>query len=79
MFYSRHEKNPSLLKYLIMFLIAAGLAVFFLVTDSGYDRAGVMAAAALLAGGFLGWQMLQFDDAESAKDAMTESLRNVWR
>jgi hypothetical protein len=38
-----------------------------------------MAAAALLAGGFLGWQMLQFDDAESAKDAMTESLRNVWR
>lgn len=79
MFYSRHEKNPSLLKYLIMFVAAAGMALYFLVTDTAYDRAGVMAAAALLAGSFLVWQMLQFDDVDEAKDEITENLRDVWR
>ena len=79
MFYSRREKDPSLLRYLIMFIVGAGLALFFLITDSAYDRAGVMAAAALLSGGFLVWQMLQFDDVKAAKDAMTQSLRDVWR
>jgi hypothetical protein len=78
MFYSRHEKNPSLLKYLIMFVIAAGLALFFLITDSAYDRAGVMGAAALLSGGFLVWQMLQFDDTDAAKEEITQNMRDVW-
>lgn len=78
MFYSRHEKNPSLLKYLIMFVIAAGLALFFLITDSAYDRAGVMGAAALLSGSFLVWQMLQFDDADAAKEEITQNVRDVW-
>ena len=79
MFYSRSEKDPSLFRYLIMFVVAAGLALFFLVTDSAYDRAGVMGAAACLSGGFLMWQMLQFDDVDAAKDALTQSLRDVWR
>lgn len=78
MFYPRHEKNPSLLKYLIMFIIAAGLALFFLITDSAYDRAGVMGAAALLSGSFLVWQMLQFDDADAAKEEITQNMRDVW-
>jgi len=78
MFYSRHEKNPSLLKYLIMFVIAAGLALFFLITDAAYDRAGVMGAAALLSGSFLVWQMLQFDDADAAKEEITQNMRDVW-
>lgn len=78
MFYPRHEKNPSLLKYLIMFVIAAGLALFFLITDSAYDRAGVMGAAALLSGSFLVWQMLQFDDTDAAKEEITQNMRDVW-
>lgn len=79
MFYSRHKKNPSLLKYLIMFVVAAGLALFFLITDAAYDRAGVMGAAALLAGSYLAWQMRQFDDADAAKDEVAQNLRDVWR
>lgn len=79
MFYPRHEKDPSLLKYLVMFVVAAGLAVFFLITDPAYDRAGVMGAAALLAGSFLAWQMFQYDDVSAAKEALTQSLRDVWR
>jgi len=79
MFYSRHEKDPSVLKYLIMFVVAAAAALFFLVTDSAYDRAGVMGAAALLSGSFLVWQMLQYDDVDTAKDEIAEKLRDGWR
>lgn len=78
MFYPRQEKNPSLLKYLLMFVVAAGLALFFLITDAAYDRAGVMGAAALLSGSFLVWQMLQFGDVKAAKEAITQNLRDVW-
>ncbi len=79
MFYSRHENDPSLLKYLAMFVVAAALALFFLITDSAYDRAGVMGAAALLAGSFLVWQMLRYDDVDTAKDEIAEKLRDGWR
>jgi hypothetical protein len=78
MFYPRQEKSPSLLKYLFMFIVAAGLALFFLITDSAYDRAGVMGAAALLAGSFLVWQILQFDDVGAVKEEITQRLRDVW-
>lgn len=79
MFYSRHEKNPSLLKYLVMFVVAGGLALFFLITDTAYDRAGVMGAAALLAGSFLVWQVRQYDDVDAAKEEIADKLRDGWR
>lgn len=79
MFYSRREKQPSLLRYLIMFCAAAGLALFFLVTDPTYNRAGVMGTAALLCGGYLLWQMRRFESAEAVKDEVTQPLRDLWR
>ena len=79
MFYSRREPGPSLLRHLAMFIVAVGLALFFLATDAGYDRAGVMGVAALLSGGYLGWQLRQFESVEAAKDTLVRRLRARWR
>ena len=79
MFYSRRDKRPPLLRYLVMFCVAAGLMLFFLATDPAYDRAGVMGIAALLCGGYLLWQVRQFDSPEAAKDEVIQPLRDLWR
>lgn len=78
MFYSRRETGPSLLRFLLMFIVALGLALYFAVTDTAYDRAGVMLAAALLCGGYFLWQALQFDSAYAVREKMVQRLRDVW-
>ena len=78
MFYSRNDSKLPLLRHLVMFLVAFGLAIFFLATDATYDRAGVMLIAALLCGGFFLWQALQFDRPDAVKEEVLQSLRDVW-
>lgn len=78
MFYSRQESGPSLLRFLLMFVVAFGCSVYFLLTDTAYDRAGVMLLAAVLCGGYFLWQARQFDNPDAVKEELIHSLRNVW-
>lgn len=79
MFYSRQQHKPPLLRFLIMFVIATGLALYFLWVDLAYDRAGVMAVAALLSGGYLVWQARQYDSLQAVRAEILRTLRDVWR
>lgn len=79
MFYSRREPGPSLLRFLIMFVVALGLSFYFLTTDTAYDRAGVMLLAAVLCGGYFLWQARQFESADAVKEEMVRSVRKALR
>lgn len=78
MFYSRQEPGPSLLRFLVMFVVAFGCSIYFFLTDVDYDRVGVMLAAAGLCGGYFLWQTRQFESAEAVMEEMMRSLREVW-
>lgn len=77
MFYSRRDPGPALLRFLVMFVVAFGLSVYFLLTDTAYDRAGVMLAAAVLCGGYFLWQLREFESFAAVKKEMVRSLSNV--
>lgn len=79
MFYSRRENGSSLLRFLVMFVVALGLAFYFFATDTGYDRAGVMLAAATLCGANVLWQARRFESVDAVKEEVLHSLRKVWR
>ena len=79
MFYSRQASGPSLLRFLVMFVVALGLSLYFLVTDASYDRAGVMLTAAGLCGGYFWWQAHQLDSADAVKEEVVRPLRKMWR
>lgn len=85
MFYSRQprkapqKRGDSLLRFLVMAVVALGFALYFFVTDAGYDRAGVMLAAAVLCGGNVLWKARHFENVEAAKQKVLDRLREVLR
>lgn len=79
MFYSRQKSNGSLLRFLVMFVVALALALYFFVTDAGHDRVGVMLAAAALCGGNMLWKARRFENAEAVSQNVLDRLREALR
>ncbi len=78
MFYSRQKRGDSLLRFLVMGVVALALAIYFFVTDAAYDRAGVMLAAAVLCGGNFLWKARRLESTEAVKEQMMGRLRKIW-